>query len=130
MIHCSQIFYVFRQVVVIIVSMYNYLAWGSSRCSQYVMLISSRALDPSFHFLTYLQINFNLPSISSNSITLLTWFGLFGAVLRVCPCVTYEFKSVSYHLVAKNQTQNLTWIHSTKEPWVSTHDSAGWRRTW
>ena len=41
----------------------------------------------------------------------LVWFGLFGAVLRVCPCVTYESKSVSYHLIAKNQTQNLTWIH-------------------
>ena len=39
---------------------------------------------------------------------LVGWLVWLGAVLRVCPCVTYEFKSVSYHLIAKNQTQNLT----------------------
>ena len=46
-----------------------------------------------------------LAAIHCYNVGCLVWL---GAVLLVCPCVTYEFKSVSFHLIEKNQTQNLT----------------------
>ena len=36
---------------------------------------------------------------------LVGWLVVVGAVLRVFPCATFEIKSVSYHLIAKNQTE-------------------------
>ena len=35
---------------------------------------------------------------------LVGWLVVVGAILRVFPCATFEIKSVSYHLIAKNQT--------------------------
>ena len=38
-------------------------------------------------------------------IFLVGWLVVVGAVLRVFPCATFEIKSVSYHLIAKNLTE-------------------------